>query len=891
MNLESDWAEVRRQLSSGDHTEALLCCQRLLGKPAQAGAAEARLAVLALQANKTEAGRAFLEASRQHAHQLDPTALADLGGGFFLLGETKEGLPYLHTAVEKEPDNGVAQARLGMSCLKLRLNTLAQKHLSLAHTLLPDNPTILVNLAKAALRLGQPKRALDKLQQAWRLGATPTAVTLEIEVESLVALDRSEEANRPVEEALARSWENPDILRICGRFYATQDRHADAEIYLRRALEYRPDDIAILEDLITVIQSFGRYDEAVHMLERILQQAPEVSSHWTNLSRGYIDQGHLLLARQAAEKACTLAEDQDDKTLKVNALCALAQVHQESEQNDEAEARYRQALEISPTAPLALLGLGGFLMQGGKIDEATALFEKAASVRFIPAQVALINARIIPDDEADLDRIEKAAKRPGLFGSIRHNLLLSVATAWDKKGNQAKAFELATQANHHARQFLDYDAGENQRKTDAIIHHFNADFIRQRSGFGHTSQEPVFVLGMPRSGTTLVEQILASHPQVFGAGELGQIPALIHRLTLWEQHIGSGRVFPEYLQDFSQYEAEKLARLLLKDLRTLGQGADRIIDKLPHNFQNIGLIHLLFPKAAIIHLVREPKDIALSNFFTHFRAAFHGMGFAYDLTDLALHIADYQRLMAHWHDLFPGKILDVRYEDLVEDLPTAAQRILDFVQLPWNPQVLAFNTLERPVKTASLWQVRQPLYKSSIEKWRRYAPFLGPFEQALKTGQNRQTPPPPTQPPRATLPAFNIMVDGHRAGNLAEVKPLYEQLLAANPDHAGALQMLGVLHLQQNRPNQAIALLEKALSYNPQTIQCYNNLGAAYCAVERWDDAQSAYVTALTHRPDYVPALDGLATVFERLGDKDKSREIREKIQQLAAPPSGARKK
>jgi hypothetical protein len=233
---------------------------------------------------------------------------------------------------------------------------------------------------------------------------------------------------------------------------------------------------------------------------------------------------------------------------------------------------------------------------------------------------------------------------------------------------------------------------------------------------------------MPRSGTTLVEQILASHSRVFGAGELGCVPAIT---TLMPRVIGTDRRYPECLPDFKPWMAGHAAAYYLKKLQVLDGTAERVVDKLPHNFLHLGLIRAIFPNAAIIHVRRDLRDVAVSNYFTNFRQRHGGMGYAFSLEDIGHMANDYLKIMRHWDTLLPDPPLLVRYEELVDDPEGLTRRMLDFVGLDWEPDVLRFHQTRRTVRTASAWQVRQPLYSSSLARWRRYAEHLEPLLNVL----------------------------------------------------------------------------------------------------------------------------------------------------------------
>jgi tetratricopeptide (TPR) repeat protein len=429
-----------------------------------------------------------------------------------------------------------------------------------------------------------------------------------------------------------------------------------------------------------------------------------------------------------------------------------------------------------------------------------------------------------------LERMEKAARQPSMEGRVRSGLLLQLAAAWEKRQDYDKAFALAVEANASSKKSLRYDPKAHSQHCARIRHVFSRALFEHRKGCGVDSTLPVYVLGMPRSGTTLVEQIIAGHSQIFGAGELGVIPQRIQGLNRWERHTGSGRSYPDCIDDLNPYVTGGIANGILDELREYAPDAKHIVDKLPHNFENIGLIKFLFPKAKIISVRRDPRDIAISNYFTDYQAKHGGMGFAYDLTDIGEQLADHNLMMHHWEQLFPGEILEVNYEDVVEDLEGSARRMLDYIGVDWEPQVLAFNDLDRPVKTASVWQVRQPIYKTSKAKWERYRDHLAP----LIKGTNTKIAWEPID--MVALPEPGLLTDGiafYQQDKLDEAEYCFKKLLHHIPDHAAASFMVGLIYMRKGHVQEGVELMEKGLEkcpWNPNwrkdMIQAYELIGA-----------------------------------------------------------------
>ena len=305
-----------------------------------------------------------------------------------------------------------------------------------------------------------------------------------------------------------------------------------------------------------------------------------------------------------------------------------------------------------------------------------------------------------------------------------------VAAAYDDAGDYDVAFGHYKAGNDLKKAASLYQADATSTYVDRVIATFGTEFFARMDRAGSQPELPVFIVGMPRSGTTLVEQILASHPQVHGAGELDYMRQITQALPerLAPDSVGGQQTFPECAAKIDTALAERIAEEHLQHLREHSASALRITDKTPSNFLRLGLIALLFPKARIIHCQRDPLDTCLSCYFLRFG---QGQAFAYDLDDLGRYYRDYARLMEHWRRVLPSPLLEVPYEALVADQEGWSRRLIAFLGLDWDDRCLAFYRSERQVKTASVWQVRQPVYASSIGRWRRYAKHLGPLFAAL----------------------------------------------------------------------------------------------------------------------------------------------------------------
>ncbi|MBF0371092.1 MAG: sulfotransferase [Magnetococcales bacterium] len=738
-------AQLRdRQRKEGPQDIVAQCRSLVAAGGARGLEAAALLGMSLIQQGQQEEGRHFLAEATRQRELLDGLALADLGGGLLLLGFAAQAVTNLEEAAAQAPDDGYIHNRLGLALALLGRFEQAIEAFENALALLPGNPGFRVNLARVMVRVERWQKALDYLGQVDDLPGDSGSLAWEIRLEALVGSGRLDEAETLYRSAAVPGSGSTQFDRLAAMIAAGRDRHDEAEFHYRQALAKNPTNVRALEGFSILSEARGRFFEAIPLLQKAVELEPESATLWVQLATVFLRSKAVFQAEKAVQKALFLTSEREGPQ-HVTALCTLAGVEEEKGNVQAAEEEYRHALAIDPENTLALNKLGHLLVQLGRIEEGITLFEKISKKTPTIGQTFLIRARHYPDDPVQLEMLEQAAARPGLGGSVAAGIYFELARAWEHRGDYDRAFSCAHQANKVRRAWLTYDSMEIQRETERIMATFTRSLFEQRQGGGDPSRLPVFVLGMPRSGTTLVEQILASHPRLFGAGELGQITTWAQGLTVMGRHLGTGPPYPECMATLSSVQIAKMARYCLTELQKFDPDADFVINKLPHNFRHIGLIQLLFPNAAIIHCMREPRDVAISSYFLDFAAKSHGLGYAFDLREFGFHYLDYQHLMDHWHEVLPGKILDVRYEELVEEPEVQVRRMLDYLGLEWDPSVLEFQKLERSVKTASVWQVRQPIYKTSRQRWRNYAKFLGPLEDVL-SGRDDHATSPPEQP-------------------------------------------------------------------------------------------------------------------------------------------------
>jgi len=461
----------------------------------------------------------------------------------------------------------------------------------------------------------------------------------------------------------------------------------------------------------------GRFADATACYDRMLARGARFPEIHNNRGLALAELGRYEEAEAAYRRALAIKPDNPE------ALCNFGLALAELGRFDEAEAAFRRAIAISPGFAGAYNNLGLILKERGQLAEAAHAIEQA--IRLSPKDASyydnLAATKSLNADDPHVTALDAmAAEAATLSAANRMHLHFALAKAGEHHGDWDNTFRHLLAANALKRATIAYDEAPTLAKMERTCALFTRQFISEREGSGTSSAVPIFIIGMPRSGTTLIEQILASHPAIYGGGEL----------SLFEQALdvvaGVQRsLFPDLAADLTTHQLRSLGELYLQKLLPRVPGAVRITDKMPANFLYAGLIHLALPGATIIHAVRDPVDTCVSCFSVHFT---RGQAHTYDLAELGRFYRHYEALMAHWRRVLPfGRIIDVHYEDLVADLEGVSRRLIARCGLPWDPRCLDFCHNNRPVRTASAVQVRQPVYRSSVGRGHRYGKFLGPL--------------------------------------------------------------------------------------------------------------------------------------------------------------------
>ena len=529
-------------------------------------------------------------------------------------------------------------------------------------------------------------------------------------------------AERECRRILKRHAEHPDVLHLLGLVLRDSGRAAAAIDLLERALKQKPRDPICLNNLGNLLREQNRNSEAVSRYQAAVSLDPDYVSAIYNLGAGLMAESRPERAAECFQRAIKLNPDDAE------AWSMLAAAYLDLGRDEEALEASRRALELKPDSADALNELGLAHADRGEFDDALSCYRRALEIQPLHLHAALNltkTQRFSSGDEPDIALVERSLAASDLDPGSRSDLHFALGKINDDCGRYEAAFGHYQEANRGRADHHRYDPDVVVEDVSRLVEVFDARFFAERSNFGGPSELPVFIVGMPRSGTTLVEQILSAHPAAYGAGELTDMADLARGLR---QRLGSDVDYPRCVPQMDAATAGEAANDYLASVRARAPDAARITDKLPGNFLFLGLIALLFPRARIVVCRRYPLDVALSIYFTDFRAGHH---YSYQLDHIAAQYQQFSRVMDHWRRVIPSPVLELRYEDLVTDPEAQIRTLLEFCGLEWDERCLRFQEVHRPVHTASFWQVRQPLYASSVGRWRRYERHLEPLKAAL----------------------------------------------------------------------------------------------------------------------------------------------------------------
>ncbi|MEP6484786.1 MAG: sulfotransferase [Rudaea sp.] len=514
---------------------------------------------------------------------------------------------------------------------------------------------------------------------------------------------------------------DPALMSAGAALHANQI--PEAETRLRHLLKQAPTDVVAIRMLAELAMRLDRGEDAEHLLERCLELAPgfqearlnyAIVLHRTNQPREALVQLDRMLHEDARSPAC--------RNLKAAVLCRTGDY-------EPAIAIYESLLREFPDQAPVWLSCGHALKTAGHNDRAIHAYTMCTRIdpSFGEAYWSLANLKTFRFSDEQLQTMRQALANANLDDEHRLHFEFAIGKALEDRSDYAPSFRHYASGNALRLKKVPYSADETTRRLERVRQLYTADFFRERAGAGNSDMAPIFIVGLPRAGSTLIEQILASHSLVEGTMELPEITSLTRALKLSGDtksstyHDALARLKPHELRELGEQYLER-TRIHRKSNRPF------FIDKMPNNFAHIGLIHLALPNAKIIDARRNPMACCFSSFKQHFA---RGQNFSYSLTDVGRYYRDYADLMAHFDAVLPGRIHRVHYENMVADTEREVRALLNYCGLPFDPACLRFFENDRPVRTASSEQVRRPIYRSGVDHWQHYEPWLGPLRTAL----------------------------------------------------------------------------------------------------------------------------------------------------------------
>jgi tetratricopeptide (TPR) repeat protein len=647
-----------------------------------------------------------------------------LGVSLAALGKMDEAIAALKRAIKINSQAASYHANLGEILRQAGRLDEAAIAIEEAIKLDPNNPQALNNLGIIQYERKQFADAVASYRQALEINPA-MAEALNNLGNALRLTGDIDGALTAYQEALTQRAVYPEVYNNLGTLLQQDRRIEEAEHALRKAIQQNPQYVEAHNNLAQLLFAEKSEVEALRILGDALKFAPDNVQTLLLTAKIQLKRNNLPAAEQATRFALKVEEDNAE------ALTVLGQVLHETDRYDEALEVLDRALQKAPDNPEALNFYGVALKSVGRLDEAREYILKALKLNDV-MYGAYANLNDLVDFSEGIGE-ELFNRMEAIFESIPDPeaepflaLHFAYAKALDDRGQHEKALEHYITGGRMKRSQLDYKEDETHGFFESIMAAFPKEVFESRKFAGLDDDRPVFIVGMPRSGSTLVEQILSSHPDVYGAGEVKYLARALGQLR---DRFPSLPKYPEMVAKITPAQLDIVAKNYQQALAQGAGDAKRITDKLLTNYFFLGLINLLFPKAKVIHTRRDPVDTCLSGFTKLFK---DDMPHSYDLAELGRYYGKYRELMEHWEKVLPqGFMTTVVYEDVVADTEREAKRLIEFLGLPWNEKCIDFHKSDRPVKTASVAQVRKPIYKTSVQRWKKYGSGLQPLIDAV----------------------------------------------------------------------------------------------------------------------------------------------------------------
>lgn len=687
MSVPQVLALAIKHMEGGRLPDAEKLCRQVIEARPKNPEAQNLLGVILHQKGQTREGiRALQKAIRLNGS--NPNFFSNLGEMQRLTGQLREAIISLRRALALNPNYAQAINNLGIAYYDSKEYAKAEEQYRKAIQLAPNYAEAHNNLANALRAQDKPDDAIEIYRKAIQL--------------------------RPA---------YPEALNNLGTLLREREDLDEAEACLRKAVELNPRYVDALDSLAVLLIAKEQFDEALKFLARVLEINPSFERSLMNAARVQMQRHNLI----AAEAACRRIVEVNPKN--ADAFSILGQICHELDRFDEARDAFNKAIAINADHAEAHNNLGILLKSFGRFDEARQRFERTLELRPKAYGTYSNLADMVRFDEKEpllqrmIDELEAA---PNPNDEQLLSLYYAIGKAYDDLGQPDKAFSYFDKGAKIKHPLIGYDEPATLKFFDDIRATYTAGFIKNSPYPGNPTSVPIFIVGMPRSGSTLVEQIVSSHPDVHGAGEVKVLNRSMQKLRMTYNELP---LYPEMSPLLTPEHYDFIAKNYMEMLLQHSSEAVHITDKLLTNYFFVGLVHMVFPNAKFIHTLRDPVDTCLSCYSKHFK---DDMPHTYDQGELGRYYLKYRELMEHWHKVLPeGKIVDVSYEKLVSDLEPEARRLIAFTGLEWNDACLTPHESQRPVKTASSSQIRRPLYQAAVKRSDKYRKHLKPLIEVL----------------------------------------------------------------------------------------------------------------------------------------------------------------
>ena len=622
--------------------------------------------------------------------------------------------------LEKSPGSLDHLRLLGQALLKQGRTSEAEHYLRLALDIEPDFPQLHEDLGSAYAMQSKYEEAITAFQRALELQPTLPLVERKLG-QVLMAVGRGNEASEAFHDYIDKDPERAEVFRGIELFQ--KELFDEAITVFRGVLKQNPKNVNALRQLaISNWHGKRRLDDAEALLRQAVALADDFFGGWLTLAALLMELNKFTEAISAYEKATKIEPNSAE------AWAGLASANGRAMYPEKAIVAYEKAISLNDSDPQVLGGYAWELKTVGDQQAALHAYRKAISVKpnFGPAYWSMANLKIFKFEEKEITEMLAQIECGDLTDIEDIHFRFALGKAMEDKKEYDKAWSYYDTGNKRQRETVEWEPMEMERRQQTIRSVFDRDTLEQRADVGYEAADPIFIVGLPRSGSTLVEQILASHSQVEGTAELPIIGRITDSIGRYRT---DGKRFPEAILELRDKDLRAYGRQYLKEAQRY-RSTDKPLftDKLPNNYPMLGFIKLILPNAKFINTRRHPYDSCLGAYKQLFG---RGQNFTYDMLDLAHYYQQYIATMNHWHVVMPDQVLDVHYEETVTRLEWQVRRILSHCGLPFEESCLHYHETERPVKTASSEQVRQPIYQSALGAWRRYEKHLGVWQHQL----------------------------------------------------------------------------------------------------------------------------------------------------------------